>query len=310
MKIILLEPMICKCQTQRGDEGALSTNPFFCNCQTGAKLTPVPAPLFITRPHVTAHSPSNPSARHRPPYSASLLHPRNTMYRWVLVNFSSDNRPDPDSQDTPISDAEVARLYNECMQVAMARVRANQEKYTGGLDEVLRRFGAIIDDAAELMATKHGPGLTAARVDVRSTVQLLRITWRCKWTALKDPLEEGLADAVAKRIERIEAGLYADTQARSGYYEEIRRAAHNGTPSAETLKPLILEIYDAFDNMLEADRPEILRGVQDEFKEALAKEMEMLLPARYTCTLPGRRCECHSLATPDCSLRVGRSRGV
>jgi hypothetical protein len=201
-----------------------------------------------------------------------------------------DNSPNSDLPE-PLSDADVARLYHSSVQEALARVRENQDKYTGGHDEVLRRFAAIVEDAAEAVAAKHGAGLKASGVDVRQTVRLLEITWRCKWTALHGPLEEGFANAVAKRLRSLQAGLYADTRTRSWHYAAIRHVAGACAPTAEALEPLTLEIFKSLDDTLEADRPVLLRRVQDGFKEVLVKDMEMCLPARYTCTLPGRSCE-------------------
>ncbi|BEI83645.1 hypothetical protein CcaverHIS002_0402490 [Cutaneotrichosporon cavernicola] len=167
---------------------------------------------------------------------------------------------------------QVAALYDSCVKNAMARIRANKGKYIGGRDLVLRHFATVIDDAVDTVAAKHGPGLKAASIDVAPLAHRLKIMWR--W-----PLREALAYAIDRRIDAIEAE-YADL------YSEY--AAISSIP-AEELVRVENEIFRSVDEILESERPKMLHRAENEFKDALVVEMELVLPPKYTCTLPIRR---------------------
>ncbi|BEJ14465.1 hypothetical protein CspHIS471_0402320 [Cutaneotrichosporon sp. HIS471] len=192
------------------------------------------------------------------------------MDQFVPLPNATDTSP-----DVPNSD-QVALLYYNCVKNAMARIRANKGKYIGGRDLVLRHFATIIDDAVDTVAAKHGPGLKSASIDVSPLAHRLKIMWRCKWTALKGPLREALGYAIDRRIDAIEAE-YADPHSIS-----IR-------PTEELVR-VEDEIFRSVDEILESERPEMLHRVENEFKDALIVEMELVLPPKYTCTLPNRRC--------------------
>jgi hypothetical protein len=201
---------------------------------------------------------------------------------------------------TPLPDAEIARIYHQCLDHVFVRVHANSKKYSRKLmAELQPRFSEILDRAAHRLALIPGLRLMGQGFNSSKGVAKIRENFRTKSSYLLAAVSILVDSDVTEAIDLVKTNLHLGTAPipkthaafRAKGYSMVRAAAAEGTPSDRALKLIQVKIFQFYDaDWTEAHWPLVQRGlkcVEDVMYEGMEEGIMELFKSQKSSLGPG-----------------------